>query len=101
MEIQNIFITNLKNFRRKKKLTQKDLALLCGLSKSYIAELEAGRRFPSHETMQKLCRNLGIRPYELFYDPMTDFVSLEDGKHVELFKVHVRERLQELINELD
>lgn len=65
-EIQSTFIRNLKKARGEAGLTQANVAEKCFLSTYYITEIETGRRFPSVETLQKLCEALNVRPFTLF-----------------------------------
>jgi transcriptional regulator with XRE-family HTH domain len=99
-DIQRLFIKNLKSARMRARLSQSGLAERCGLSANYLSELEAGRRFPSHETLQKLCNELDLRPYELFVDMELDFRPLNMDEDVRTLKEQVRKRLKELIDEL-
>ena len=99
-DIQRLLIKNLRSARSDARLSQSKLAERCGVTGSYLAEIEAGRRFPSHETLQKLCDALSLRPYELFLDIELDFHPLEDSDGVRHLKERVRLRLKELIDEL-
>lgn len=76
------------------------MAARCGLTANYVAELEAARRFPSNETLQKLCDGLGLRPYELFVDSERDFHPLVVDEELPKVKAQVRRRLKNLIDEL-
>lgn len=100
-EIQHLFIRNVRRTRAELGLSQAALAERCGLSANYVAELESGRRFPSHETLAALCRGLELRPYELFIDPDVDCVVLKAQTEGSLLKDYIRKRLVELITELD
>jgi transcriptional regulator with XRE-family HTH domain len=66
MTLQQIFISNLKKFRRERKLSQMVLAELCGTSGNYIGEIEMGRRIPSFEKIEKIASALRISSHELF-----------------------------------
>lgn len=56
----------LRARRKKKKLTQRQLADLVGVSTSCISRLEAGdRSFSGLMFGLKLCRELGVRPEDL------------------------------------
>lgn len=67
---REVFINNLKFFRKKCGLRQLDLALEIGKSSNYINSVENGKYFPSPETIDKISAVLKIHPSELF---------LEDG----------------------
>ena len=45
--------------RKKKGLTQLDLSLEAGVAKSYLAELEVGKRNPTISSLRKLALALG------------------------------------------
>jgi transcriptional regulator with XRE-family HTH domain len=56
---------SLKILRRRKGLTQEDLARLLGVSRITIARWETGQRFPTTEQLIKLSEILGVSPEEL------------------------------------
>jgi len=49
-------------------LTQLGLALEAGLSKSYLCDVEKGRRNPSFTIVCRIAKALGIEPSELLSD---------------------------------
>jgi transcriptional regulator with XRE-family HTH domain len=66
MTLQQIFILNLKKFRKKRGISQMALAALCGTSGNYIGEIEIGRRIPSFEKIEKIASALKINAHQLF-----------------------------------
>lgn len=50
----------VKSLRESNTLTLEKLAALCGLSLSYISDIERGRAIPTIETLDKLFRVLGV-----------------------------------------
>lgn len=50
----------LREFRRKAKMTQAKLAERSGVSQGYIAHIESGRRVPAVKTAKKIADVLGI-----------------------------------------
>lgn len=68
IEIQETLRTNLKKYRGRLGYSQMKLAELCGVSTSYIGELEIGRKFPSAKTFQKLADSLQVKPYMLLLE---------------------------------
>lgn len=57
--MNNIDIGNrLKELRKQKKYTQKQVSSQAGVSRSYYADLENGRYSPSIETLRKLANSL-------------------------------------------
>ena len=67
-EIQRILLTNIKKYRSHLKYSQMKLAELCGVSTSYIGEIEIGRKYPSAGTLEKIVKALDVKPYKLFLD---------------------------------
>lgn len=65
-EIQRILLTNIKKYRSRRKYSQMKLAELCGVSTSYIGEIEIGRKYPSAKTLEKIVKALDVKPYKLF-----------------------------------
>jgi transcriptional regulator with XRE-family HTH domain len=66
MTVQELFITNLKSYRRVQKISQFKLAELCNSSQPYIAEIETGKKFPSIEMIEKIATAFNIESYLLF-----------------------------------
>jgi transcriptional regulator with XRE-family HTH domain len=66
MTLKQIFIRNLKEFRKKEGLSQMKLAEYCNTATSYIGDIEIGRRFPSMEMIEKIAAILRIEPYHFF-----------------------------------
>ena len=66
MALKQIFIQNLKEFRKKEGLSQMKLSELCNTSSGYIAEIEIGRKFPSLAMIEKIAEILKIEPFHLF-----------------------------------
>ena len=67
--IQESFVANLKLHRERRDLTQQEFAERCGLSQSFVADIERGKKFPSPASIEKICAALEIRPFELFLGP--------------------------------
>ncbi|MDR0524258.1 MAG: helix-turn-helix transcriptional regulator [Spirochaetaceae bacterium] len=68
MKLQQIFIKNLKKFRKMRGLSQMRLAQQCETSGNYIGEIEIARRIPSFEKIEKIAAALYIQPFQLFMD---------------------------------
>ncbi|MDR1210692.1 MAG: helix-turn-helix domain-containing protein [Spirochaetaceae bacterium] len=66
MRIQELFIANLKDYRKQRKISQLQLASLCDSSQTYIAEIEVGKKFPSLDMIEKIAAALNIESYHLF-----------------------------------
>jgi transcriptional regulator with XRE-family HTH domain len=68
MGLQQIFMINMKKYRKERGLTQEKLAELCATDPAYIGQLENGRRCPSMVYIEKISAALNIAPCLLFYD---------------------------------
>ena len=68
MELNQLFILNLKKWRKISGFSQKELAEKCGTAHSYIRQLESGKGHPSFTFIGKIAGALKIEPYQLFYD---------------------------------
>ena len=56
---------NITKIRKEKKLTQKALGKLCGMSEAQIGQYENGLRNPKMETLEKIANALDISYFEL------------------------------------
>lgn len=68
MDLQDIFISNLKIIRKRKHITQEKLAEFCNTDTAYIGQIETKKRFPSVTFIEKIADALEIEPYRLFKD---------------------------------
>jgi transcriptional regulator with XRE-family HTH domain len=71
MILQQVFMGNMKKYRKQAGITQEKLAELCETDPCYIGQLETGRRCPSLALIEKIAASLNIPPYLLFYDAST------------------------------
>jgi transcriptional regulator with XRE-family HTH domain len=79
MTLKQIFIRNLKEFRKKEGISQMKLAEYCNISFGYIGEIESGRKFPSPEMIEKIASALRIEPY-LFFKNIKNDCSISDSE---------------------
>ena len=61
----NRLASKLKHIRKERKLTQEQLAERAGLTREYIARLEAGRYDPTLSTIEKLAKALRVKVNDL------------------------------------
>jgi len=76
MTFQELFIINLKDFRKSRKLSQARLAEICNSSQAYIAEIEVGKKFPSPEMIEKIASVLGVESYCLFQNNFKEDIRI-------------------------
>jgi transcriptional regulator with XRE-family HTH domain len=68
MRLKEVFIQNLREYRKERRISQAILAEKCETSTSYIGQIEIGNRFPSLELIEKMAVALKIKPYLFFCD---------------------------------
>jgi transcriptional regulator with XRE-family HTH domain len=64
--LRNILANNLREYRRKRGVSQAKLAGKAGISTQYIAMIELSRQFPTPEVLDRIAEALGIEAYQLF-----------------------------------
>jgi len=60
------FGLNVVFYRKRRKMTQLQLAELVGIARSHISAIELGNVGVSFDVIFKLCEVLGVSPKELF-----------------------------------
>jgi transcriptional regulator with XRE-family HTH domain len=67
-KLQEILARNIKRARIRLGFSQMKLAELCGLSTSFLGEIELGKKFPSPPNLERIAASLGLKPYQLFFE---------------------------------
>jgi len=67
--IAQIFAENVAYYRKKKGLSQYDLAQLSGISRTMISHYEREGMFPPADRLQVLANSLDVPVYKLFKSP--------------------------------
>ncbi len=62
----------IRRLRAALGITQEALAWDSGHAKSYLCEIESGRKLPSLEVLADIAARLGVEPYDLLVDPEDD-----------------------------
>ena len=65
LALRDEFARNVRHFRTLRGLTQHELSVAAGLSRSFISQIERGRFSVTLETIGALSVGLGIAPAEL------------------------------------
>ncbi|MBA3867304.1 MAG: helix-turn-helix transcriptional regulator [Solirubrobacterales bacterium] len=65
VEVGKRFGVNLKRARKRRGISQDELAFTMGLHRTEASLLERGLRFPRIDTFVKLCDSLDAKPREL------------------------------------
>lgn len=66
---------NIKNYRKKQNLTQKELAIIVDVTDATINRYEQGQREPNIETLNKIADALNVSVSELISDEHTMNIS--------------------------
>lgn len=65
-DLQSSIGERIKKIRKKRGMTQKDLAIACNFEKSSMSRIESGRANPTVRTLHKISTVLEIHIGELF-----------------------------------
>ena len=65
MNVVRLFGENVRKERLARGLTQQELAGRLEMERSYLSELERGRRNPTVRVLGALAQALGVEPWEL------------------------------------
>jgi transcriptional regulator with XRE-family HTH domain len=99
MDLDELFVLNLKKWRKNRGFSQKTLAERCDAAHSYIRQIESGSGHPSFAFIGKLANALNIEPYQLFYEETTARAgSLVQTERIESIK---KEFIEKMTHELD
>ena len=92
--MKNDISKNLAYFRRKRNMTQKELAKRTGLSISFISHIENKISEPSDENLKKIAEVLEVSPSDLQQNE--DLKTIRD-ENLELIKLLIKLTLEEKI----
>jgi len=100
MTLKQIFIQNMKVFRKKEGMSQMKLAEYLNTSPTYIGEIEVGKKFPSMDMIEKIANILKIKPYHFFIDRTEQNSDNTYPKLPKSMKNEIRSELNFSMNEL-
>ena len=66
MGLQETFVENLKFYRKKRKISQKDLSIALNKGFNYINSIECGVSFPPPSVIDEIAGILDVEPEALF-----------------------------------
>ncbi len=64
-DVKEKFAKKLVSIRKERGLSQEELALMCGVDRTYVGRIERMERTPSLVVLQKFADGLGISLIEL------------------------------------
>lgn len=67
-EIRVAYGKAVRTIRQDKKISQEELTDLCGLHRTYISDIELGKRNVSLENIDKIAHALQVKKSELFVE---------------------------------
>jgi transcriptional regulator with XRE-family HTH domain len=98
MDLDELFVRNVKKWRKNMGISQKTLAERCNAAHSYIRQIESGSGKPSFAFIGKLANALGIEAYQLFYDETAERPQKPSAEYRASIKADF---LEKMANEFD
>ncbi|MCO5263992.1 MAG: helix-turn-helix domain-containing protein [Lentimicrobium sp.] len=86
----------IKNIRKQKGLTQNEFASLCGITQTYLSQIESNSKEPNLSTLRVISEELNVPLPILFFQSMTD-EDVQPRKR-EAFKI-ISPSIKSLVNE--
>lgn len=77
---KNVLGNNIAKLRKRKKITQQELADALGIKRTSLSHLENGLYTPSAKTMKKISDFFQVPLGEVFFNPDVSGNNTEDGK---------------------
>lgn len=65
MASKSVIGSNLRKFRNAAKLSQTDVASVCGIEKARLSRYENGHIIPRVDTIEVLAEALSVKPQEI------------------------------------
>ena len=90
----------ISHYRKQKNLTVNRLANLCGISQSYLRNIELGLKNPSIEIISTICDTLEISLSTFFSSSQPDFTNDPLSIELQHLNQHQRDTLCEFIRSL-
>ena len=66
--LRQIVGLQVRYYRLVLRLSQKDLAMLSGLNRSYVGGIERGERNIGIDNLEKIARGVDVEPWKLLQD---------------------------------
>jgi transcriptional regulator with XRE-family HTH domain len=68
-DLRHILSANIRSARKRRRLTQTQLAIYADISLSYMTDIERCKTWISDKTLIKIAQALGTSPWKLLYPP--------------------------------
>jgi transcriptional regulator with XRE-family HTH domain len=89
--------TVIKNIRNKRQQTQGNLAVSCGITQTYLSQIESNKKEPNLSTLKKISDQLNV-PLPLMFFLSLNEQDIEPGKR-EAFEL-INSPLKNLISDI-
>ena len=99
IELQQIYISNIRRLRLAQHLSQAELAEKIGISDSFMSLIETGKKWGSFQTLADIATALNVEPYELLL-PSNTGVGYDDSRTRELMK-RLRQNLNDTVTTIE
>ncbi|MBO5731708.1 MAG: helix-turn-helix transcriptional regulator [Treponema sp.] len=99
MELNGIYIQNIKRLRLQKTYSQEALAEKAEISPGFLSDIENGKKWGSFETLIAIANALEVEPYELLLPPQTS-ISYDTKRTKDLMN-RLRKNLGEVVDTLE
>jgi transcriptional regulator with XRE-family HTH domain len=97
--IRRILSTNLKNYRKKRGISQEKLAEKSEISVQTINAIEQCRKWVSDSMIGKISKALAIEDYELFLpDSYEGMSNIHDSGRLQIFKQDLKKHLDTVLD---
>lgn len=100
MTLQEIFIRNLKFYRKQKGMTQNELTLCIDKSYNYINGVEQKKCFPQPDVIERIADVLGVKAYQLFMEDgcPENAMQFNAERYIEKITAELHSRLKDDIH---
>jgi len=99
IELQQIYISNIRRLRLTQHLSQAELAEKIGISDSFMSLIETGKKWGSFQTLADIATALNVEPYELLLPPNIG-VGYDDTRTRDLMK-RLRQNLSDTVTTIE
>jgi len=72
MDLVQLLGKNVRHYRKLRGMTQEELALSADMKRSYVSDMERGKRNPTVEALGRIARALAIEPFKFLMDDPSD-----------------------------
>ena len=74
-EMRRVFGKRVRCMRQRRGISLRGFALMIGIDKGFLVDIEYGRKSPTLDTIEKIASGLGVKTSDLFIDIEDEFVE--------------------------